>query len=112
MIYNDNRPVSNIGINEESDKIMSKLVIDGKNNICGKEIARRRNLLTPYVSQNQLAAKLQLMGLDFHKNSIQQIESGRRYVTDIELIVFARFFDTSVDELIGVKFDDIVWTSK
>ena len=34
------------------------------------------------------------------KNAIQRIESGDRFVTDIELKVFAAFFGVSTDELL------------
>lgn len=47
-----------------------------------------------------LADRLQLLGLDLDKNAIQRIESGQRFVTDIELAVLAQVFDTSVDELL------------
>lgn len=72
---------------------------DGRNNICGKKITVLRKNLN--ISQRILADKLQLLGLDVDKNAIQRIESGKRFVTDIELIVFARIFEISVDELLS-----------
>lgn len=72
--------------------------IDGLNNICGKNIAVLRKGL--YLSQRELADKLQLSGLDVDKNTIQRIECGKRFVTDIELRKFAEVFKVSVDELI------------
>lgn len=71
---------------------------DGLNNICGKNIAVLRKKLN--ISQRMLADKLQLSGLDIDKNAIQRIECGKRFVTDIELVVFSRLFDVSVDELL------------
>lgn len=71
---------------------------DGLNNICGKKIAILRKNLK--ISQRSLADKLQLLGLDVDKNAIQRIECGKRFVTDIELIVFSKIFDVSVDELL------------
>ena len=56
-------------------------------------------MLKPYVSQNALAAKLQLLGLDMDKNAIQRIESGKRYIVDIELLAFAKIFGIEVSEL-------------
>lgn len=44
---------------------------------------------------------LLLQGLDIDKNAIQRIESGQRFVTDIELKVIARILNTSYDELPG-----------
>lgn len=43
---------------------------------------------------------LQLLGLDVDKNAIQRIECGKRFVTDIELMVFSRTFNISIDELL------------
>lgn len=72
--------------------------VDGRNNVCGLKIARLRKEMK--ISQRQLADNLQLINLDIDKNAIQRIESGQRFVTDIELMFFARAFNTSVDELL------------
>ena len=72
---------------------------DNKNNICGVNIAIHRKKLK--ISQRELADKLQLSGLDIDKNAIQRIESGQRFVTDIELTVFSRVLDRSYDELLS-----------
>lgn len=71
--------------------------IDGKNNVSGQRISELRKSMK--ISQRELADRLQLLGLDIDKNAIQRIESGQRFVTDIELIVFKRFFDVSFDDL-------------
>lgn len=52
------------------------------------------------TSQRLLAYWVQLKGLDLDKNAIQRIESGDRFVTDIELKVFANFIGVSTDELL------------
>ena len=71
---------------------------DGLNNICGKKIASLRKKLN--ISQRILADRLQLSGLDVDKNAIQRIECGKRFVTDIELVAFAKIFNITVDELL------------
>lgn len=71
----------------------------GQNNICGEKIADYRKQLG--LSQRALADRMQLQGLDVGKNTIQRIESGQRFVTDIELQKFARFFDVTADELLS-----------
>ena len=71
---------------------------DGRNNLCGQRIAALRKGLG--ISQRALADGLQLLGLDLDKNAIQRIESGQRFVTDIELVSLSRFFQCSVDELL------------
>lgn len=77
---------------------------DGKNNVCGKNIAimrKRRNL-----SQRELAERLQLMGYDMDKNAIQRIESGQRFVTDIEIQAFANLFQVEIPVLFREHFPD------
>ena len=58
---------------------------NGKNNLCGSKIAELRKNHLPKMSQRMLSEELQLKGLDIDKNAIQRIESGQRFVTDIEL---------------------------
>ena len=65
---------------------------NGKLNLCGEKIQLLRKQMTPKVSQRALADKLQLAGIDLDKNAIQRIESGQRFVTDIELRAFAKIF--------------------
>ena len=72
---------------------------DNRNNICGKNITKFRMELK--ISQRQLADNLQLIGLDIDKNAIQRIESGQRFVTDIEIIAFSKVFHKSFDELLN-----------
>lgn len=62
---------------------------DGKNNICGAKIKALRQAMPERTSQRALADKMQLFGLDLDKNAIQRIESGERFVTDIELKAIA-----------------------
>ncbi|MBR5517856.1 MAG: helix-turn-helix transcriptional regulator [Clostridia bacterium] len=73
----------------------------GKNNICGDNVYRFRKAHIPKMSQRILAEKLQVMGIDVDKNAIQRIESGQRFVTDIELLALAKIFDVSCEELLG-----------
>ena len=47
-----------------------------------------------------LAEMLQIAGLDVDKNTIQRIESGKRFVTDIELSVLAQVLKVEVTELL------------
>lgn len=75
--------------------------ITGKNNICGEKVAELRKSAVPKVSQRMLAEKLQLLGIDVDKNAIQRIESGQRYVTDLELLALAKVFGVKCDDLLG-----------
>lgn len=72
---------------------------DGRNNICGTQIAKYRKALNK--SQRELADMLQLLGLDVDKNAIQRIEAGKRFVTDIELVYLAKVLNVSYDSLLN-----------
>lgn len=71
---------------------------DGRNNVCGANIARFRMQLG--ISQRELADRMQLVGIDIDKNAIQRIECGKRFVTDIEILAFAKVFDITLDALL------------
>nr|WP_162990900.1 helix-turn-helix transcriptional regulator [Maliibacterium massiliense] len=73
---------------------------DGKNNVCGANIRALRMKMTPKLSQRALADRMQKIGLDLDKNAIQRIESRARFVTDIELVGFARVLEVPVEALI------------
>lgn len=71
---------------------------EGLNNVCGKNVAKLRTDLK--ISQRELADRMQLVGIDLDKNAIQRIECGKRFVTDIEIIAFARIFNVTFEELL------------
>ena len=71
-----------------------------RNNISGEKIREYRLSSSEKLSQRALADKMQLLGIDVDKNAIQRIESGKRFVTDIELKAFAEIFGIGVENLI------------
>ena len=71
---------------------------DGSNNRCGKAVAALR--IRMKLSQRELADRMQLVGIDIDKNAIQRIECGKRFVTDIELVAFAKVFEVSFETLL------------
>ncbi len=71
---------------------------DGLNNVCGKNIVVLRKNME--LSQRQLADAFQLAGLDIDKNAVQRIECGKRFVTDIEVIVIADTLGVSLEALL------------
>ena len=75
---------------------------NGSNNICGKKIKELRLQLPEKTSQRKFADMLQIHGLDLDKNAIQRIESGARFVTDIELKIIAQVLHVSFDTLLDV----------
>ena len=77
---------------------------DGRNNFCGSSIAKFRKELK--ISQRELADRLQLLGLDVDKNAVQRMESGQRFITDIELSYISKVLDKSFDELYFEVIDE------
>jgi len=73
---------------------------DGRNNICGKRIYELRNSKKPKMSQRTLAEMLQLNGIDVDKNAVQRMESGQRFITDIEVVALCKIFNVSFEELL------------
>lgn len=73
---------------------------NGKNNICGEAIKQIRQAQVPKMSQRALAEQLQLFGMDVDKNAIQRIESGKRFVTDIELVAICHVLKISIEDLL------------
>lgn len=73
---------------------------NGRNNICGQKIKRFRENLPEKTSQRKLADMLQVKGLDLDKNAVQRIESGQRFVTDIELKYIAAVLGVSYQDLL------------
>lgn len=71
---------------------------EGRNNLSGRQIAALRK--QQGLSQRALADQMQLLGIDLDKNAVQRIEAGLRFVTDIELREFARYFSVSADFLL------------
>lgn len=74
--------------------------IDGKCNASGAKIKTFRE--TAGLSQEQLAAKIQLAGLNLSQKAISRIENGERVVPDFELIFFSEVLKVPVCVLLGI----------
>ena len=74
--------------------------VAGRNNICGGKMRQYRLALPGKPSQRKFAEMLQLSGLEVDKNVVQRIESGERFVTDIELKVIAKMLRVSYEALL------------
>lgn len=73
----------------------------GKKNVCGEKVreARKQKKMT----QEDLAAKLQVAGVLVERNSICKLETGERFVADYELAALAKILDVSMEWLVGSK---------
>ena len=74
---------------------------DGKKNICGKRVKEARKKLG--LSQDDLAAKLQVSGVIIERNSISRIESGARFVADYELLALSNILKVTPSYLLGLE---------
>ena len=74
---------------------------NGKKNICGKRIKEARKKLK--LSQENLAAKLQVEGLTIERDSISRIEIGTRFVADYELLILCKILNVSPAYLLGIE---------
>jgi transcriptional regulator with XRE-family HTH domain len=70
-------------------------------NVVGPKVRQARKLATPRVSQVDLAARLQLMGLKIDQSGVSKIEQGRRPVLDLEVVALAKALKVSASWLLG-----------
>ena len=73
---------------------------DGKCNISGCNVRTAREKAR--LSQEQLAAKIQLEGLNIAQKAISRIETGDRVVADYELKFLADALGVTIYYLLGV----------
>ncbi len=76
-------------------------------NVVSQQVRKYRE--SKGLSYEELSAKLELMGISIHKQSIYDIECNKRTVKDYELFGFAKVFKIDVNDLlidIKKKFED------
>ena len=73
---------------------------NGSKNICGARVreARRKQGL----SQENLAARLQVEGVVIERDSVSRIEMGTRFVADYELLILCRVLGVTPEYLLGL----------
>ena len=76
---------------------IKRFLIEG--NICGDKVRLARAMHKPPLTQEELAAKLNLMGMDFTKVIISRIEKNQRHVVDGELKMLARALGVTMEWL-------------
>lgn len=74
---------------------------DGRCNVSGDRVKAARERAD--LSQEQLAAKIQLAGLSITQKAISRIETGDRVVADYELEYLADALGVSVYHLLGIE---------
>lgn len=75
---------------------------NGSKNLVGPRVRQLRK--EAKLSQEQLMAQLQLLGMDSERGVVKRIENGDRAVNDLELRILSQFFRVSYSYLIdGVE---------
>ncbi len=70
-------------------------------NIVGPRVREARRKAKPPLTQGELAARLQVMGLKIEQAAISKIERGQRPVMDSEAVALAQALEVSVGWLLG-----------
>ena len=80
---------------------MRLLKLDGKCNTCGDRVRIARNRAG--LSQEQLAARVQLDGYSLTQKAVSRIEAGTRVVPDYEIPLLADALGVSPLWLLGLN---------
>jgi transcriptional regulator with XRE-family HTH domain len=72
----------------------------GSKNIIGTRVKEARLKANPPITQQDLSARLGVMGYNIDRVSISKIESGDRFVPDYEVIAFSEALNVTVDWLL------------
>jgi len=68
----------------------------GKRNVVGDRVRQARKAARTPITQIDLVARLQILGMQIDQSGLSKIESGRRPVTDVEVIALAKELKVSV----------------
>ena len=72
---------------------------NGMKNISGDRIYQARTAMR--LSQEKLAARMQVNGVTIEREAISKIETGDRFVTDYELMIFSKVLNKPMEWLTG-----------
>ncbi len=82
---------------------MAKSLFLIRGNICADRVRLGRALQKPPMTQDDLARKMQLMGMEMTPIIISRIEKNQRHVCDAELRMIAKALNVSMDWLSPVS---------
>lgn len=80
---------------------MAKNLFLIRGNMCGERVRLGRALQKPPMTQDDLARKIQFMGMDMTPLIISRIEKNQRHVCDAELRILAKALGVTMDWLCG-----------
>lgn len=70
-------------------------------NLIGTNVRIARKHANPPITQSDLAARLQILGIQLDRVTISKIETGYREVNDIEVRALAEALNVSISLLYG-----------
>ena len=70
---------------------------DNRLNIAGKNIKQIRK--EKKITQEELCARMQIMGFKLSRSDISKLETGKRFINDIEIVGFAKALKISILDL-------------
>lgn len=76
---------------------MYEIIFNDDKNVIYKNLRTLR--IKHGLSQDQLAAKMQVMNVNINQQMISAIERNRRFVTDFELACFCRILNVTEAEM-------------
>lgn len=81
---------------------MERSMLTIKGNICAERVRLGRALQKPPLTQEDLAKKLQFMGMEnMTKLIVSRIEKNQRHVCDAELRMLAKALNVTMEWLVG-----------
>ena len=80
---------------------MAKSLFLIKGNICSERVRLGRALQRPPITQEELARKMQFMGMEMTPLIISRIEKNQRHVCDAELRMIAKELNVSMNRHFG-----------
>lgn len=83
---------------------MKKIHFNGNKNIIYDRLRRQREARG--LSQGEVAARMQVLGVNLDQQMVSKIERNDRFVTDYELACFCKVLNVAERELLGDPFAD------
>jgi transcriptional regulator with XRE-family HTH domain len=70
--------------------ISSIIEVVSKKNVVGSQVRKARKVVKPPITQVDLVARLQLLGIMIDQSALSKLENGQRPVTDVEVAALAK----------------------
>ena len=82
---------------------MKKILFNGNKNVISLKLRLAREAAG--LSQSQLAARMQTLGVNIDQQMISRIEKNLRFVTDYELASFCRILNVRLEDMLESYYE-------